>query len=616
MLNYKRQNLLLWAICFITLLVMSLSTIQDGYGLVFWLTTSIVHSAIYIVPALAFTWIARLLETRIGASGFVLSLLHNVLCFLTLCLLIANYKLESMYGFFIDAFVINLVLTPGGIEALGASTSFYTSLAQYFLVGFVLYQIALRFLPLEKILPTKNRKSLVLTVLATALIVQSSVYATGNFKSDMQIVSIAKKIPLYQRVTAKDFLIALGIDRPRIQKDIASRSSKGQFTYPPAGVKALEFERKYNIVWLVAESWRWDMLTPEIMPNTYEFAGTAQHFKQHYSTGNGTRMGMFGQFYGMHGRYWFEALLGQFSPLLIDSIQKNGYDFRAFTSATFTYPEFDKTIFLNIENKDLVSQKEGAGWERDRANVDQMLSYIEQEKDPFFTFLFFESAHANYYFPEDTIIRKDYLDDFDYLTTDIASEISGIKNRYINSSNHLDQQFARVISTLKEKDLLKDTIVVITGDHGEEFMENGRWGHNSTFSQQQIRVPLILHIPGASPAVTEQITSHLDLPATVLTALSGPHDSQLYSHGSDLIAPDYSRDFAVVSDWHGDAIVSEESKFVFSSTGWADESGHTSKDDKPLPDANIDSTEQSLINDYVKDSIRFYRRGTSVATGG
>jgi membrane-anchored protein YejM (alkaline phosphatase superfamily) len=67
---------------------------------------------------------------------------------------------------------------------------------------------------------------------------------------------------------------------------------------------------------------------------------------------------------------------------------------------------------------------------------------------------------------------------------------------YINASNHLDYQFSRIISTLKKEDLLKETIVIITGDHGEEFMENGRWGHNSTFSQQQIRVPLLIHIPG------------------------------------------------------------------------------------------------------------------------
>ncbi|WP_419607389.1 hypothetical protein, partial [Thiolapillus sp.] len=35
--------------------------------------------------------------------------------------------------------------------------------------------------------------------------------------------------------------------------------------------------------------------------------------------------------------------------------------------------------------------------------------------------------------------------------------------------------------------------------HGEEFMEKGHWGHNAGFHEEQIHVPMVLHIPGRAP---------------------------------------------------------------------------------------------------------------------
>jgi membrane-anchored protein YejM (alkaline phosphatase superfamily) len=153
---------------------------------------------------------------------------------------------------------------------------------------------------------------------------------------------------------------------------------------------------------------------------------------------------------------------------------------------------------------------------------------------------------------------------------------------YINASNHLDYQFSRIISTLKKEDLLKETIVIITGDHGEEFMENGRWGHNSTFSQQQIRVPLLIHIPGSPAAHYEGMTSHLDIPATVLSALKAGHDPQTYSMGQNLLSSVFDQEFAVISDWHSTALATAHHKFSLSSKANSRGSALTSLDDKAI----------------------------------
>lgn len=62
---------------------------------------------------------------------------------------------------------------------------------------------------------------------------------------------------------------------------------------------------------------------------------------------------------------------------------------------------------------------------------------------------------------------------------------------------------------------MEDTIVIVTGDHGEEFMEKGRWGHRSTFSQEQIQVPLIIWIPESGKGDHSFMTSHIDIVPTI-----------------------------------------------------------------------------------------------------
>lgn len=134
--------------------------------------------------------------------------------------------------------------------------------------------------------------------------------------------------------------------------------------------------------------------------------------------------------------------------------------------------------------------------------VDRLLKFVDQRdpNKPFMTFLFFESPHANYNFPQESVIKPDYLPDFSYASMNLQRDIGGIYNRYLNAVHHLDSQLARVTEHLEKNGLLDNTLVVITGDHGEEFMEQGRWGHNSTFVDEQVRVPLVLWCPAVRPS--------------------------------------------------------------------------------------------------------------------
>jgi hypothetical protein len=275
-------------------------------------------------------------------------------------------------------------------------------------------------------------------------------------------------------------------------------------------------------------------------------------------------MGLFAMFYGLYGSYWFTFLNELRGPLLIDLLVNDKYQMEMFTSAKFSYPEFDKTVFARIPQEHLHDDADGESWERDRTNVGRLLNFVERRDPnrPFMTFMFFESPHARYNFPPEDIIRTPYLESFNYATVNVQRDAGLIKNRYINSCHHLDSQYGRIIHHLEASGLLDSTIVIITGDHGEEFMEKGYWGHNSSYVEEQIRTPLVLWAPGQPARKVTHLTSHLDLPATVMTLLGVTNPPQDYSLGFDLLGTQ-GREFTIISDWDSFAYVDNDNKAVF-----------------------------------------------------
>jgi membrane-anchored protein YejM (alkaline phosphatase superfamily) len=273
----------------------------------------------------------------------------------------------------------------------------------------------------------------------------------------------------------------------------------------------------------------------------------------------------------------------------MDVMQQQNYQFSLHTSQRFTFPAFDKTVFAGMDPTDLHPLSGGApAWQRDVKNIDDLLAYIDKRDParPFMTYMFFESTHAPYDFPPEAAIAKPYLEDFNYLTTDVAGRIGEIKNRYINAAHHVDAQIGRVIGHLQQKQLLDDTIVIVLGDHGEEFMERSRWGHSAEFNRFQTGTPAVLWVPGQTPRVERGITSHLDIPATLLAQLGVRNPPRDYSMGQNLLAPDFRRDYAVAADWNRLAYLGDDYKVAFpiNATGAAARDEVTDGDDRPLAD--------------------------------
>ena len=594
----------------------SASQYASAYSAFWTLAATFSYSFFYLLPALAGGYLARWLCGRLTTwqwRGWVMAAVLVGLTSLTHVLLFADRMIHGMYGFHINGFVLDLVLSPGGIASLGASLS--TQLTAALIIVTLIGMQALTYWFVQRGTTTLNisrRWRWLLVMLAFATLGERMAYAYSAAVNYQPILFASERYPFYLTTSVRKLAKHLGIEeREKAAGGIDVKG--GLLNYPLAPLVVEKPAQSPNIVWLVAESLRFDMLDPKIMPSLWQFSEQALRLEKHYSGGNLTQMGVFSMFYGLYAPYWFTMLDHRRAPVLMDVLQQQNYQFSLHTSQRFSFPAFDKTVFVNMNKADMHEHLEiGEQWQRDRTNVGELLDFIDtrDEKRPFMTYMFFESTHANYYFPPETVIAEPYLKDLNYLTADFEKDIGLIKNRYINASRHVDQQVARVIDHLRDKKLLDNTIVIVLGDHGEEFMERSRWGHSAEFNRFQTSTPAVIHVPGQAPRVVKGITSHLDIPATLLPLLGVRNPATDYSLGQNLLDPAYHRDYAVAGDWNRIAYIGDDFKIAFPvNAAGAVKNEVTDGDDRALADsAKVKVAIRPVMVEMMKNLTRFNRR--------
>jgi len=617
-LYFKLSYLMILIVCF----GFSSSIRIDSLKVFFFVASmQVVYSFVYMLPSLILCYFIKSVFNVFKAKHRLFSWYYYKIAIVSIAitnfLIILDFKIYHLFGFHINSFVINLATTKGGIQSMGAGTSSYVATTLLFVL-FVLIQSLLLFLSIKmngnitlSDLSKRYKLSLLLPVFfIICLVFLIFTWGISQIKGETSILSASTKFPFYQPVTIRSFVKKTGY-KIQERKDLKLSVATSSLSYPLNKLKMVIPEKKLNIVWLVSESWRADMLDSEIMPATYKFSQKACNFTNHYSGGNGTRMGIFTMFYGLYGSYWFRFLNENRSPVIMDILQEQGYQFDMFTSALFSYPELDKTVFSNIAREKLHESNGCGGFINDRKNVSSLIDFIDKrdKKKPFMTFMFFESPHAPYTFPKECVVKKDYLSHINYALVNVGKEIKKIKNRYINSCNHLDTQFKRIFDYLKKESLLEDTIVIVTGDHGEEFMEKGRWGHNSEFHQEQLRVPLILWIPGQEKKEYSFMSSHLDISATIIPMLGVKNPLKDYSLGYNLFA-DKRRDFTVCSSWTHIGFINKKFKYSLPlKYSLVFPNRLTTKDDRPLKGKSAFlAKHQKYLFRLMKEMGVFYKK--------
>ncbi len=166
----------------------------------------------------------------------------------------------------------------------------------------------------------------------------------------------------------------------------------------------------------MVDSWRADTFNADNTPNLWALAKNGRTYSHHLATGNATRTGIFGLFYGMPGTYWHSFLANQQSPVLMDRLQALDYQVGIFTATQLEKPEFNQTIFAKVPNLRNGSDGDSPA-ELDADLTEDWMSWHQQRDPtrPTFSFLFYDAPHG-YDFPADfTPKYQPMLDEINYL---------------------------------------------------------------------------------------------------------------------------------------------------------------------------------------------------------
>lgn len=540
------------------LMVLSLATIffsylfngpytetMDGTGWIYFTTSCLTHASLLLLPVLLLVHFPlSLLGANKWVKGTTLSLIYS----LTMLLAIVNKYVFDIYHFHINEMIVRMLTCPGASEIFVFPTAMYVKSA-LIVVGVVLFCHAVYFFS-TWLVAHRCRKGCgrhaLLALLGCGLISQS-LHIYGAATMHTSVIETTAVVPYYFPLRMNSLLTRWGIIDEQRTNLIQFKNGTNKINYPLRKLEMSRPDSLLNVVVLCIDAWNPRTMTPECTPNIWRFAEQAEHYTQHLSSGNGTRQGIFGLFTGLSAYYWNAFELSNQQPLLITELLRAGYKVQAYPSATLAYPPFAKMIFGDVPSLN-VSTPGNTPYERDCRITKNFIADLERQdgKRPFFSFVFYDAAHAIEVPKERQGRFQPSWEESDYMPLSNETDPTPFFNLYRNCVYQIDSLIGQTLQKLREKKLLERTVVIITGDHGQEFNENHNnyWGHSSNFSRHQLGIPLVYYYPGCQPARRNYRTTHYDISPTLLHDVLGVRNAP-----SDYSMGKFLHD-ASPRDWH------------------------------------------------------------------
>ena len=504
----------------------------------------------------------------------------------------------SQYRFHINLAMLQLFFGPAGKEIFVFPASTWVIVAG---VVSVLIFAEWGLFNLTKKIFLSGKMIAVLSALLFLLCAgYNCMYAWGKFMMVPSVMAQRTLLPFANPLSANSRLRKWGFEPKRKPYTMPSQ---GNLNYPAKPLSCLPANPQKNLLIILVDSWRKDSFTQEVMPNLYTWAQkpSMTRFENHLSGGNATEAGVFSLFYSMPYSYWDDFTSRQLSAVLVSEALKQGYTPAIYSSAKLNSPPFHQNVFADIPELRIESQGKNK-WERDIDAVNGLTDFLDKNPadKPFFGFLFLDAPHGSDYPAEDTVFTP-AGEQMNYLLLSKNTDPTPYLNRYKNSVHFIDRQLARVFDSLKKNNLLENTVILLTGDHGQEVNDTRHnfWGHNSNFAKYQTEVPLLVWDSTIPATVKEYTTNHYDIAPTVLTRVYGcTNPPQDYSIGIDLF-DNTPRPFSLISSYTKKAVRTGNKITVIDAYGNLE---HYDDEFNPIPDG----ADPAAMAEAFKTFAKFY----------
>ena len=603
----------LYAVFVLNLLVLFIIALQyikfleniDGFFLKPYLIVT-ATSHFFLIGALPLLFSLLIYFTTL--SKIVTKTINIILSVFILIVVKLDATIFEQFRYHISPIVLKLVFGKRASDIFQFSFTNIV-LALLFIVGLVLLQLFFYFLSNKKVNQNSNLRLKPTLVLFTLFVLLSNViYAWSDANYFRPVTQFKNVFPLYYPLTADSLMMKLNlVDEEKIRRNekMAIDSEAKNIKYPLNAITAKKSNTQKNILYIVIDSWRKDFMSEQITPNIYKFSKNCQLFQNHSSGSNMTTGGIFTIFYGIPATYYDTFTGQQIAPVFISELQRQNYEMLIFSSSNLENPPFNRNVFANVPNLELFTTGETPS-ERDSEINKKWLSNIEKtdNKKPFFGFLFYDSAHGFDYPKNYKLPFSPSLSEVNFLDLNDDYNPKQLINRYKNSLHFVDSLVGEVLLNLDKKGVLKNTIVVITSDHGQEFNDNkkGYWQHGGNFSDYQIGVPMLVFDASKAPKIQSQQTLHYDIVPTMMKNYLGIKNNFIdYSFGQDLYQPchregficGYNQRFAIIEK---NQIINIYPSGLFDAT------------DKKLNALDDSKINYDRVSTELKNMNRFYKK--------
>jgi arylsulfatase A-like enzyme len=304
-----------------------------------------------------------------------------------------------------------------------------------------------------------------------------------------------------------------------------------------------------NIVLLAVDTLRTDHLSAygyrrDTSPRLLELAARGVRFDRCFAQNNATHPSFTTLMTGLHPLnhgvvgHLGKRQLDERIPVLAEVLREHGYLTGAVDNMGRWFTRgFDDYRTYPFDQRETAAMRSG---EQANALAFDYLRRVGRAERPFFLFVHYWDPHTPYLPPApfDLLFAREMPEGperdrgaalapafaFQPLARYLrrwmgdAPSLDAVAARYDGEIAYVDHCIGRLLAELEALGLGDDTLIVLTGDHGESLGEHGIYYDHHGLYDPQLRVPLILSHPTRLPdgAVVDAVVRHMDVAPTIL----------------------------------------------------------------------------------------------------
>ncbi|WP_343553752.1 LPS biosynthesis-modulating metalloenzyme YejM [Pantoea sp.] len=379
------------------------------------------------------------------------------------------------------------------------------------------------------------------------------IWADANFYRP--ITMQRANLPLSYPMTARRFLERHGLlDAQEYQRRLVQQGDPEALSvqYPLSDITFRDAGTRHNLLVLTVDGLN-NATVDKALPALNQFASENVRFTQHYSAGLQPEKGLFGLFYGISSSYMDGVLASRTPSALLNALNAQGYQFGLFSSNGFSEPLYRQALLADYSLPQADTQPNST-------TVTQWQNWLNGQKGnsaPWFSWVSLNGVTVN------------------------GDNVKTRQRSYLRQAGSVDEQISAVLQTLQQRDLLKNTVVVITAQRAINLDGND----DNPGNRATLQVPLVVHWPNTPAQTIDRLTDQQDVMTTLMQRLLHVRTNAAnYSQGEDLFAAQRSHDWVASSEDSKLVVTTPTVTLVLNNNGSYsayDARGNKLKDHKP-----------------------------------